>query len=140
MTLKRRCWSQKTVQKWADHWAAKLGLLTTPRIITDDTEFARLTGRHRRPRRYFLGISGADYTCVKTDGRTAEEIRQTVIHELLHLKHRSWWEWKINWTAVELIHGRSGAAVRSAECEADYLDGAKEWLKRKGAWPNWLRS
>lgn len=119
MTAKRRRWSDETVQKWADHWAAKLGLAEVPRIVTDPAEFVRLTGYKYASR--YLGVSGWDYTYVQTEGLSGRAIRDTVIHELLHLRRPSWPHWRIRNLASDLAGGRSDKAALSARTEFEYF-------------------
>lgn len=137
MTLKHRNWSQRTVQKWADHWAAELNLAKVPRIITDDAEFMRRTGYHLSTGD--LGLADADYTYIRAEGRAARAVRDTVIHELLHLAEPSWPHWKVRWTASELARGRSGELARSARTEGEYLERAGRYLIRRDGSPRWAR-
>ncbi len=131
MTGKRR-WSDKTVQRWADRWAAKLGLAEVPRIITDAAEFSRLTGYKRTSK--YLGISGSDYTYVKTERISARGIRNTVIHELLHLKHPTWPHWRVDRLGTDLAHGRSDKLALSARSAFEYDERAGRRLLPRD-WP-----
>lgn len=137
MTLKHRRWSQKTIQKWADHWAAELNLTKAPEIVTNGAEFARRTG-YRWATKY-LGVAGADYTYVKVQGRAARAIRQTIIHELLHLAEPSWPHWKVRWTASDLACGRSDELARAARTEHEYLERVGRHLIRRDGSPRWAR-
>ena len=132
-----RRWSQQTVQKWADHWAAELNLTKAPEILTNGAEFARRTGY--RVSAGDLGIADADYTYVNVEGRAARAIRETIIHELLHLTEPSWPHWKVRWTAYDLAQGRRGDTARSARTQGEYLERAGRYLIRRDGSPRWAR-
>ncbi len=117
--MKSRRPSQQTVRKWADRWAAKLGLAAAPALTTNADVFAILTGF--KPTTRYAGLTDGDYIYVKTEGMPAQEIRDTVIHELLHVAHPSWPHWKIYSTAHELVRGRSGNLAQSARSQHDYF-------------------
>jgi hypothetical protein len=64
-----------------------------------------------------IRISGWDYTYVQIEDLPGRAIRDTVIHELLHLRHPSWPHWRVRNLAGDLARGRSGTAALSARTE-----------------------
>lgn len=130
-----RQYTRATIQMWAANWAKRIGIDGPLNVIVDETEFVQRNGAD--PRRPIEQVLGAQVPKSATGDiyirPNAAHVLDTVIHELLHRKHRNWPEWKVLWTASELAAGRSGKIASQAKTLAEFVDRAADRLLRRAA-------